>query len=115
MNVKVLILCQAMKDVVRTFVVRLGGKVEQREQAIQHMTKFVLSLRDTVPKSRSLKRNLPQARISTTVSEGVCFTNCMQQLRPGRVPPQPPTRKKCRTAPDFTASITLSAMFRIGG
>ena len=91
MNVKVLILCQAMKDVVRTFVVRLGGKVEQREQAIQHMTKFVLSLRDTVPKSRSLNRNLPQ------------------------VPPQPPTRKKCRTAPDFTASITLSAMFRIGG
>lgn len=49
MNIKELILCQPVEDVVRAFVGRLRVEAEQREKAIQHMTKFVLSLRDIEP------------------------------------------------------------------
>ena len=49
MNVKDMILSQPMEDVVRVFVDRLRAKTEQREKAMQRMTKFVLSLRDIEP------------------------------------------------------------------
>ena len=49
MNVKDMILSQPMEDVVRAFIDRLRAETEQREKAIQRMTKFVLSLRDIEP------------------------------------------------------------------
>ena len=49
MNVRDLILCQPVEDVARAFVDRLRAETEQREKAMQRMTKFVLSLRDIEP------------------------------------------------------------------
>ena len=49
MNVRDLLLCQPVEDVVRAFVDRLRVEAEQREKIIQRMTKFVLSLRDIEP------------------------------------------------------------------